>query len=58
MKVEIAGDDARELDEWLRRAWTAWEISLIEEKFGSRSWGWTALVSIFEVLKQIEEGDD
>lgn len=58
VKIELAGDDTRELDEWLRRAWTAWEISLIEEKFGSRSWGWTALISIFEVLKEIEEGDD
>lgn len=55
VKVEIAGDDPDELSEWLRRAWHAWELSLIEDKFGSRSWGWVCLTSVFEVIKLMDE---
>ncbi|KZV62229.1 RdRP-domain-containing protein, partial [Peniophora sp. CONT] len=42
----------------LRRGWTAWQLSLAEHRlFGAKTFGWVALGSIFDTIKDIEEAE-
>lgn len=60
IRSELEGDDDRTLEDYLKNAWLAWELSFVEvskEKFGAKSFGWLALGAIFDAMKQIEEHD-
>ena len=40
----------------LRRCWAAWQLSMAERKlFGAKTFGWVALGSIFDTIRDIEE---
>ncbi|KAI0669992.1 RdRP-domain-containing protein [Trametes maxima] len=56
VRTELDGEDDMPLQESLRRAWIAFRIATIEEKyFGARSFGWAALGAVFDAIKEIEE---
>ncbi|KAJ3567357.1 hypothetical protein NP233_g6417 [Leucocoprinus birnbaumii] len=60
VRKELEGDDDRTLEDYLKYAWLAYELSFSEakrNKFGAKSFGWLALSSIFDAMKQIEEHD-
>lgn len=60
VRLELEGDEDRTLEDYLKYAWLAWELSFVEakkEKFGAKSFGWLALGVIFDAMKQIEEHD-
>lgn len=60
VRMELEGDEDRTLEDYLKYAWLAWELSFVEakkEKFGAKSFGWLALGAIFDAVKQIEEHD-
>lgn len=60
VRLELEGDEDRTLEDYLKYAWLAWELSFVEvkrEKFGAKSFGWLALGAIFDAMKQIEEHD-
>ncbi|KAI0033364.1 RNA dependent RNA polymerase-domain-containing protein [Vararia minispora EC-137] len=55
VRAELDPED-EELRDGLRRAWIAWKLALREEKaFGAKSFGWIALGSMFEIIREIEE---
>ncbi|KAG8946221.1 hypothetical protein FRC04_011967 [Tulasnella sp. 424] len=71
IQAELAGDkqDALDLDsdeeidedleDWLLRSWAAWQVSVLRDTtFGGKSFGFVALRSIFECLKEIEDRDE
>lgn len=56
VRGEIAGDDSINFEEALRRAWIAYRLADLEgDIFGARSFGWIALGTIFDAIKEIEE---
>jgi len=57
---ELEGDEHRTLEDHLKYAWLAWELSFVEvakENFGAKSFGWLALSAIFDAMKMIEDHD-
>ena len=55
IREEIAGDDGMTPYQVLEAGWLAWKLSLSERKsFGGESFGWVALGTIFEAIKDIE----
>jgi hypothetical protein len=60
IRQKLEGDENRTLEDYLKYAWLAWELSFVEakgEKFGAKSFGWLALGCIFDSMRQIEEHD-
>ncbi|KAF8898564.1 RNA-directed RNA polymerase 2 [Infundibulicybe gibba] len=56
VREELEGDEDAPLEDFLRKAWLAWRLSIAERKiFGAQSFGWLALGAIFEALKRMEE---
>ncbi|KAG6911837.1 hypothetical protein DXG01_000084 [Tephrocybe rancida] len=57
IREELVGsDDDASSEEYLERAWQAWELSILERSsFGGESFGWMALGAIFEAIKEIED---
>ena len=54
MWKELEGGDKVVKKDWANRAWTAWRVSLMKKNmFGAKSFGWIALRSIFEVIKEL-----
>ncbi|KAH7104770.1 RdRP-domain-containing protein [Auriculariales sp. MPI-PUGE-AT-0066] len=54
VQEELAGDDSCSSQAALLRSWTAWELSMVDaDRFGSKSFGLVALLSIFDIVKQI-----
>ncbi|KIJ54982.1 hypothetical protein M422DRAFT_152897 [Sphaerobolus stellatus SS14] len=53
---ELEGDEDSSYQDWANRAWTAWKVSLMKSGlFGSKSFGFVALRSIFDAMKDLEE---
>ncbi|KXN89871.1 RNA-dependent RNA polymerase 1 [Leucoagaricus sp. SymC.cos] len=60
IRLELEGDEDRTLEDYLKYAWLAWELSYVEakkEKIGAKGFGWLALGAVFDAMKQIEEHD-
>jgi RNA-dependent RNA polymerase len=60
IRIELEGDDSRSLEDYLKYAWLAWELSFVEARkgiFGAKSFGWLALGGVFDAMKQVEEHD-
>ncbi|KAI0033371.1 RNA-directed RNA polymerase 2 [Vararia minispora EC-137] len=56
VREELAAAEEEDFEVALRRAWIAWKLALREEKaFGAKSFGWIALGSLFETIKEIED---
>lgn len=56
VRTELSETD--QLEDWLVKGWEAWRISCaLGEVFGAKSFGWIALGSIFEVLKELRDRD-
>lgn len=56
VRAELGISEAEELEDWLHRAWMAWLVSRsLGNTFGARSYGYIALGSMFEALKELEE---
>ncbi|KAA1468672.1 RdRP-domain-containing protein [Dentipellis sp. KUC8613] len=57
IRDKIAGDEESfDDEEWLTRAWTAWQVSrLQDEHFGAKSFGWVALGEVFDAIRSIEQ---
>ena len=58
IRAKLAGGEDDMAEDELRRAWHAWMLAYHKRKagiFGAHSFGWVALGSIFETLKEIEE---
>jgi len=58
--LELEGAEHRTLEDYLKYAWLAWELSFVEatkEKFGAKSFGWLTLSAIFDAMKMIEDHD-
>lgn len=48
--------EPEEAEEWLLRTWVAWKVSRhARDAFGARSYGYIALGSMFEALKELAE---
>ncbi|KAG8971334.1 hypothetical protein FRC05_011326 [Tulasnella sp. 425] len=63
IQAELAGDaldvDSDDLEDSLLRSWAAWQVSVLRDTaFGGKSFGFVALRSIFECLKEIEDRDE
>lgn len=57
IKEGLAGNDDTPHETRLRRAWTAYRLADVEGNiFGARSVAWIGLSSIFDTIKDIEEG--
>ncbi|KAJ3516786.1 hypothetical protein NLJ89_g906 [Agrocybe chaxingu] len=55
IREDLAGDETLSHQQSLERAWIAWELATAEEtSFGAQSFGWLALGSIFEAIREIE----
>ena len=55
IREELAGDEEMTAYQALESGWLAWKLSLSERKsFGGESFGWVALGTIFESIKEIE----
>jgi len=56
VRAALAGEEEGEAEDWLLRAWVAWEISReLDDNFGAKSFGWVALGAFFEAAKEIDE---
>ena len=56
IRTELAADEEEPREAALTRAWLAWQLSSREhDLFGAKSFGWVALASIFETIKDIED---
>ncbi|KAJ2928805.1 hypothetical protein H1R20_g8302, partial [Candolleomyces eurysporus] len=56
MRETLEGDDADTEEDFLQRAWYAWQVSLEKgREFGAQSFGWVTLGGIFEAIRKIEE---
>ena len=54
-RVELDAKEEEQLDIALQRGWVAWNLSLKESRlFGAKSFGFIALGSIFEIIREIE----
>ncbi|CAA7266596.1 unnamed protein product [Cyclocybe aegerita] len=59
IREDLAGDDTLSHHQSLQRAWIAWELAKAKETtFGAQSFGWVALGSIFEAIREIEGEDN
>lgn len=56
MRHELEGEDDTPHEVSLLRAWIAFRIGNMEQKyFGGHSFGWVALGGIFDTIKDIED---
>ncbi|VDC02952.1 unnamed protein product [Peniophora sp. CBMAI 1063] len=56
VRTELAAAEDEPREAALMRGWLAWQLSVREHGlFGARSFGWVALGSIFETIKDIED---
>lgn len=56
VRALLAFNEQEELEDWLHRTWVAWLVSKsLGNTFGARSYGYIALGSMFEALKDLEE---
>lgn len=53
--AELAGDTDAPAWQRVRRASTAWKLSVVDGQFGSNSFGLIALGALFETVKEIED---
>jgi RNA-dependent RNA polymerase len=54
---QLSGPEDADDTEWLRRAWAAWRLSVVEVEsrtFGAQSFGLIVLGSIFEAIRAVE----
>ncbi|KAF9450099.1 RNA-dependent RNA polymerase [Macrolepiota fuliginosa MF-IS2] len=54
----LEGDGSKPAEDYLRDAWTAWNLSLVEKRrkmFGARAFGWVALGALFDAIQILEE---
>jgi RNA-dependent RNA polymerase len=58
VREELAPVHEEEFRDALRKAWIAWKLALREEGlFGSKSFGWIALGSMFDTIRDIEDAE-
>lgn len=50
---DISGDDDVTNECWVRRAWLAWQITILHDCSGSRSFSYLSLVSLFDAEKEL-----
>ncbi|ESK98362.1 hypothetical protein Moror_112 [Moniliophthora roreri MCA 2997] len=57
VREELEGDDSLTAEKSLEYAWVAWELAITRPKstIGAQSFGWIALGSIFEAIKEIDD---
>ncbi|KAI0374260.1 RdRP-domain-containing protein [Pilatotrama ljubarskyi] len=56
VRNELESEDDMPLEDSLRRAWIAFRVATLEERyFGARSFGWVAIGAIFDTIKEIED---
>ena len=56
VREALISSDEEEFEAGLRRSWIAWRLALKEgDSFGAKSFGWVALGSVFEAVKEIED---
>ncbi|VDC02938.1 unnamed protein product [Peniophora sp. CBMAI 1063] len=59
IRSQLAATEEEPLSTGLRRGWAAWQLSLAEHKlFGAKTFGWVALGSIFDTMKEMEEAEN
>lgn len=55
IREELEGGDDEDPEEYLRRAWASWELSILSRNlFGGESFGWVSIGAIFDAIKEIE----
>ncbi|EJD54735.1 RdRP-domain-containing protein [Auricularia subglabra TFB-10046 SS5] len=54
--AELAGEMSTQTWQRVRRASTAWKLSVVDDQFGSSSFGLIALGALFETVKELEDG--
>ncbi|KAG6842522.1 hypothetical protein C0991_000048 [Blastosporella zonata] len=56
IRENLAPEDEEDSEEYLRRAWMAWKLSISKRpSFGAESFGWVALGAVFDATKAIED---
>jgi len=56
MRKELEGAEDASIEEWVNRAWAAWKVSIVKDgAFGSKSFGWVALRSLFDGIRYLED---
>jgi RNA-dependent RNA polymerase len=64
IRDELKGDENSTLDDWLRRSYIAWKLSMLaieDEVYGAQSFWWVSLGAVFDAVRAIkteEEGND
>jgi hypothetical protein len=57
---EFEGDKDSPIRDWVNRSWMAWSISIRNTNthvFGAKSFGFLALRSLFDAIKELEQYD-
>lgn len=58
---ELKGDEDSTSEDWLRRSYTAWRLSMlaVEDKvFGAHSFWWITLGAVFDAISAIKDKDE
>lgn len=59
VRAALAAAEHEDLEDWLHRTWLAWVVSrALGQTFGAQSYGYIALGSMFEALKELEEREE
>jgi RNA-dependent RNA polymerase len=58
---ELKGDEESTSEEWLRRSYTAWRLSMLavqDNVFGAHSFWWVTLGAVFDAVSAIKNSEE